>query len=326
MLSGADVANALRAQLDGWLRQRLPSARETTLNQRKIFIVPSNTALGLVGVIALLFLLGINFQNSLVYIISFWLLALLLLNIFYTWRNLAGLTLTAMGVEPCFAGEKAVLEVELSRPIKQAKYALELAWAGEDQVQVDLISAQTLRVKLSHSTEGRGYFKPPRLQVSTRYPTGLAVAWSYVYLDVQGLVYPNPVEKAFQPIGQSHGATTEDGLEIAGGTSDFSGVRDYQHGDGPKRIHWAKFAQTGKLYTKTFVDYASHDLWLDWDELPMPGIEVRLSHLCRKVLDFHQEQRQYGLKLPGKVIAPGKGEAHKARCLQTLALFGVVSE
>lgn len=293
------------------------------LNLRNIYIIPSKTALGLLVIITLLFLLGINFQNSLVYIICFWLLALLLLNIFYTWRNLAGLTLTAVGVEPCFAGEKAVLEVELSRPERQAKFALELAWPGEDQVTVNLVSAQTLRVKLSHSTSGRGLFQPPRLHVSTRYPTGLAVAWSYLTPEVRGIVYPAPVEKAFQPTGKAHGEGTEDGLEIAGGSSDFGGVRDYQHGDGPKRIHWAKFAQTGKLYTKTFVDYASHDLWLDWDALPMPGIEVRLSHLCRKVLEFHQEQRQYGLKLPGKVIAPGKGEAHKAWCLQALALFGV---
>lgn len=319
----AAMVETWRAQLDGWLRQRLPSTRETTLNQRKIFIVPSKTALGLLVVIALLFLLGVNFQNSLVYSICFWLLAMLLLNIFYTWRNLAGLTLTAIGVEPCFAGEKAVLEMALTRPDKQFRFAIELDWRGEDHLQTNLVATQTQRVKISHSTEGRGRFQPPRLRVSTRYPTGLAVAWSYVYPAVQGLVYPRPAHKAFDPKGNSHGAATEDGVEIAGGSSDFSGVRDYQQGDAPKRIHWKKFAQTGELYTKTFVDYASHELWLDWDDLPMPGVEVRLSHLCRMVLDFHQEQRQFGLKLPGVQVAPSKGEAHKVRCLQALALFGV---
>lgn len=317
------MVDALRGHWERWVQQRLPAARVTTLNQRKIFIVPSKTAVGLLMLIALLFLLGINFQNSLVYIICFWLLSLLLLTIFYTWRNLAGLTLTALGVEACFAGEKAVLEVELTRPAHQPKYALELAWESEDQVQVDLVTAQTLRVKLSHSTSGRGYFKPPRLRIATQFPTGLALAWSYVYFDVRGLVYPAPIEKAFQPSGNVQRENVADGREIAGGSNDFGGIRDYQQGDGSKRIHWAKYAQTGKLYTKTFVDYASHALWLEWDELPMPGIEVRLSHLCRKVLEFHQEQREYGLRIPGTLIEPGKGEAHKARCLQALALFGV---
>lgn len=289
----------------------------------KIFIVPSKTALGLLVMVVLLFLLGVNFQNSLVYIICFWLLALLVLNIFHTWRNLAGLTVTAIGVEPCFAGEKAVLEVALTRPGQSPRFAIELAWPGEDQVQGNLVATQTLRLKLSHRTGGRGWFRPPRLHVATRYPTGLALAWSYVYLDMQGLVYPTPAETAFDPIGKMQHEALEDGLEITGGSSDFSGVRDYQQGDAPKRIHWSKYAQTGKLYTKTFVDYASHDLWLDWDSLPMPGVEVRLSYLCRQVLDFHQQQRQFGLRLPGSVIPPGKGEAHKARCLQALALFGV---
>ncbi|EIJ35140.1 protein of unknown function DUF58 [Thiothrix nivea DSM 5205] len=317
------MVDTWRMQLDGWLRQRLASTHETTLNQRRVFIVPSKTALALLAMIALLFLLGVNFQNSLVYGICFWLLALLLLNIFYTWRNLAGLTLTAIGVEPCFAGEKAVLEVALSRPGQQPRFAIELDWPGQDHTQTNLVTTQTQRVKLSHDAGERGRFRPPRLRVSTRYPTGLAVAWSYVYPAVQGLVYPKPVDKAFDPNGNQQGAATEDGVEIPGGSSDFSGVRGYQQGDAPKRIHWKKFAQTGELYTKTFVDYASHDLWLDWDGLPMPGVEIRLSHLCRRVLDFHQEQRQFGLKLPGVVIEPGKGEAHKARCLQALALFGV---
>lgn len=323
MWSAASVVEALRGHWNRWVQQRLPAARATTLNQHKIFIVPSKTAVGLLLLIALLFLLGINFQNSLVYIICFWLLALLLLTIFYTWRNLAGLTITALGVEPCFVGETAVLAVELARPAHQMKYALELAWEGEDCIHVDLVAAQTVRVKLSHRTHERGYFKPPRLRIATHFPTGLAVAWSYAYFDVRGVVYPAPIEKAFQPSGNASPENVEDGRDIAGGSHDFGGIRDYQQGDGSKRIHWAKYAQTGKLYTKTFVDYASHALWLDWEELPMPGIEVRLSHLCRKVLEFHQEQREYGLRIPGTLIAPGKGEAHKVRCLQALALFGV---
>jgi uncharacterized protein (DUF58 family) len=31
----------------------------------------------------------------------------------------------------------------------------------------------------------------------------------------------------------------------------------------------------------------------------------------------------YGLRLPGVEIAPGRGDAHRAGCLQALALYGV---
>ena len=311
-------------QFAHWFKPRWPRTRTLTLGQRNIFILPSKTALALLGLIAVLFLLGINFQNALVYGVCFWLFALLIVNLLHTWRNLRGLSITAIHIQPCFAGEKAVLELELACPPKQQKFAIKLAWPEEDAVQVNLMTTQTVRVKLSHSTQQRGHFNPPRLHISTHYPTGLAVAWSYLALEITGLVYPAPAPKHQQPYPtNSLDSTHPSGQTLSGGSSDFGGIRSYQTGDSPKQIHWSHYAKTGKLNTKVFVDYASHDLWLDWANLANSGIEPRLSQLCRQVLDAHQAQQQYGLKLPGLVIPPSKGEAHQARCLQALALFGV---
>lgn len=315
---------AWQLPFEQWVKQRLPPARSTTLDQRKIFIVPSKTALALLVMIVMLFLLGVNFQNSLVYAVCFWLLAMLVVNLLHTWKNLNGLRITAIHIQPCFAGEKAVLELELACAPKQQKLAIELAWPQEDATQVNLISTQTTRVKLSHSTQQRGRFTPPRLHISTRYPTGLAVAWSSIAMDISGLVYPMPAPQN-QTNPQTNPSDTDQpsGKELSGGSHDFGGIRSYQTGDTPKHIHWGQYAKTGKLNTKVFVDYASHDIWLDWHSLAILGIEVRLSQLCRQVLDADQSQQQYGLKLPGVIIPPSKGEAHQARCLQALALFGV---
>lgn len=313
----------LQQYMDTWVQRRLPAQHEVTLKQRRIFIVPSKTALTLLVLITLLFILGINFQNSLVYAVCFWLLALLVINVFYTYRNLAGLTLRAQAVEPCFAGEKAVFGIELSCPESTRKFALQCHWPDEDQAVVDLVNQHHYSLHLSHSTKQRGYFRPPRLQVSTYYPTGLVVAWSYVSFDVQGVVYPAPASQAEEQVGKHSSPLLEDGIAIAGGSQDFAGIREYREGDSPRRVHWRKLGRNGELYTREFVDYASHDLWLDWDSLAMPGIELRLSLLCRQVLDFHQQQRRYGLRLPNVTIEPDKGEAHKHRCLRALALFGV---
>lgn len=307
-----------------WLGRRLPPARSITLSQRQIFIVPSKTAFALFAIILVLLLLGINFQNSLVYVVCFWLLALLLVNILHTWRNLSNLTLTALPIQPCFAGEKAVLELELACPAGQQKFAIELLWSGEDAVQTDLLTAQTRRVKLSHSTQARGYFQPPRIRVATRFPTGLALAWSYFTPDLRGVVYPEPAHKAAADHSQPQApADVAGGREKGGGSNDFAGIRPYRAGDTPRRIHWGKYAQTGTLYTKEFIDHTSHELWLDWDSLPALGMEARLAQLCRRVLDAAAAQHPYGLKLPGTAIPPGKGEAHQAHCLRALALYGL---
>ena len=306
-----------------WIDRRLPRAKEITLTQKKIFILPSKISIGLMGIIFLLFLVGINFQNSLVYIVCFWLIALLVINIFYTYRNLSGLTIKAISAEPCFAGEKMVLELEVSRPVKQRKSAIYFGWKNEDLVELNLQEEQSTRIKLSHSSKKRGRFKPPRLDIFTKFPTGLNTAWSYATMEIDGIVYPEPIEKNHSGDKQSSDEEASDGQEILGGSSDFAGIREYQAGDSPKHIHWGQFAKTGELYTKSFVDYESHDIWLDWQNLNISGTEARLSHLSAMIIAFHESQKQYGLRIPGKEIQPNKGEAHKVRCLTALALYGL---
>ncbi|RVU84332.1 DUF58 domain-containing protein [Leucothrix sargassi] len=310
---------------DQWVNRRLPKAPEVTLTQRKIFILPSRVSLGLIVMIVLLFLLGINFQNSLVYVVCFWLIGLLVINVFYCYRNLAGLTVKAVAAEPCFSGEKMVLELEVSRPLKQRKSAIYFGWRDEDLVEVNLLDQQSTRIKLSHSTDERGRFSPPRIDVFTRYPTGLATAWSYITMDIEGIVYPEPIEQTNQGDSRNIEDEAENGVEILNGSSDFAGVREYQAGDSPKHIHWGQYAKTGDLYTKSFVDYEGQELWLDWDSLNISGIEIRLSHLAAMVLSYHEQQRQYGLRIPGAVIQPGSGETHKVLCLTALALYGLPS-
>ena len=142
---------------------------------------------------------------------------------------------------------------------------------------------------------------------------------------MQSIVYPAPLLQDSINNGQAMDDDAEQGLEVARGTTDFSGVRKYQAGDSPKHIHWGVYAKTGKVFSKTFVDYASHDLWLEFDALTaIQGTETKLSHLCALVLQYHQEQQTYGLKLPDRNIQPASGDAHKNTCLMALALFGEV--
>ena len=317
------MAAVFSQRFNHWLDQRLPKAREVTLNQRRIFIVPSKTAFAAFVAILVLFILGINFQNSLIYAVSFWLLALLIVNIFYTYRNLSGLTISAIGIEPCFAGDNASIEIAVSCAPKQSKIALQLGWDKHDTVAFNLLQTHSVHQILTYPTEKRGYFSPPSLTIATYFPTGFAVAWSYIALDMRGLVYPKPQDYPFVQQGAASDLKTEDGIEIANGTNEFGGVRDYQIGDSPKHIHWAKYAQTNKLYTKAFVDYGSHDVWLDWQQLHLASTEAKLSYLCFQVLAFSQAQRQFGLKLPQLTLAPNKGEAHKNQCLRALALYGL---
>ena len=307
---------------DNWLVKRFPNTREITLDINRIFIIPTMISASLFITVLLLSVLAINFQNSLIYGLSFWLLALIVMAIFFTYRNLSSLTVRAIQSSPCFSGEKAVFEFEVSCPENQKKSAISIGWKNEDVTLVNLQNHHSVQIKLSHSTQQRGQYKPERLSIFSVYPIGLVVAWSYAALDMHSIVYPAPVLYSSDEEGLGLDDNAEQGVEITNGSTDFSGIRDYQPGDSPKKIHWGAYAKSGKVYSKTFVDYANHDLWLEWDMLSMPGVENKLSHLCAKILEYHQNQQIYGLKIPGKTIQPMSGEAHKNTCLTALALYG----
>ena len=287
-----------------WLEDRFPNTRQITLNLNKIFIVPTVTSLALLATILLLFLMAINFQNALIYGLSFWLLALLVITIFFTYRNLSGLTIKSIQSSTCFVGEKAVFELEVSSSEGHKKSAIFLGWKDQDLVEVNLVESNGIRIgqgfnasetiKLSHATQQRGLFKPERVNIFTRYPIGLIISWSYAALDMSSIVYPAPSLVDNMDSGKSTDDQAVHGMEIAKGSTDFAGIREYQPGDSPKHIHWGTYAKTGEVFTKSFVDYASEDLWLEWDAFNAKhGIETRLSHLCARVLECHQGNQVY---------------------------------
>lgn len=311
-----------KSKRDQWLKQRFPNDSSVTLSVNKIFVLPTASSLGLLITAVVIFLLAVNFQNALVYGLSFWLFAFLVINILFTYRNLSGLTIRKVAASPCFAGEKATFEINVESPVNHAVSGVVIGWKHEDAAEVNLGKHATMRIKLSHIAQQRGRYQPKRLEIFTRFPTGLIVAWSYVPLNLESIVYPKPVLQETAEQGEQTDDMTDDGKEIARGSTDFSGIRAYESGDSPKHIHWGTYAKTGELHTKSFVDYASHDLWLDWDALRIKGVEEKLSHLCARVLECHQEQVSYGLKIPGKTIPTEQGEAHKTACLTALALYG----
>jgi len=133
------------------------------------------------------------------------------------------------------------------------------------------------------------------------------------------IVYPKPDPMAGTPPTQSRNAS-EEGIPVAG-DEEFNMLRPYRPGDAPKLIAWKALAREQGLLTKEFSAMASSELWLDWDDAHASDIEHRLSVLAHWVIQAERFGQSYGLRIPGVKIAPARGEAHRTRCLEALALF-----
>ena len=309
----------LRQSVSDWIfRATIPEAPPVTLVQRRIFILPTRHGYGFAFVVLLLLLASINYTLSLGFVLTFLLGSMAGVAMLHTWRNLAHLKLRPGRCDPVFAGDTAHFGVTLETP-SLTRFAIGVRRRGEDPIHVDVVVGEPTTVALPLQTRQRGRARCGRVEVYTRYPLGMFHAWSYVDFDLQAIVYPRPDSSAGAPPQDARG-TTEEGIPVRG-DEEFNLLRPYLPGDALRQIAWKALARERGLLTKEFSAMASSELWLDWDAARANDVEARLSILAHWVLQAEEFGQGYGLRLPGVRIAPDRGEAHRARCLEALALY-----
>ncbi len=307
-----------------WLARRSPRARSVVLDQRRIFILPTRNGFYFLLMVFAIYLGGTNYSNSLILATSFLLASLFLVSILQTYVNLAGLTVSAGHCLEGFAGETALFELNLQRHKRRHYESVHLLWAGVRGPAVNLIDVQQVPVKMLLPVHVRGWYRPPRVRIETRFPLGLLVAWSWVELDMRCLVFPEPCACELPQKAALSGERGEPLLRE--GSDDFFGLRDYVAGDSQRQLAWKHYARTGKMYSKEFAGHRSTERWLGWDLFSGRGVEERLSCLSFWVLDFGKRDVLFGLTLPGVKISPARGDAHMRRCLRALASYGLDEE
>jgi uncharacterized protein (DUF58 family) len=300
---------------------RPPEHGTVILVHRRVYIVPARLGLIFGVTLAILLIGSINYALALGFALTFFLAGLGLAGMVHTARNLARLGVSAGRAEAVFAGESAQFRLYLDgrarydRPAILARHV-----AAGTQFVVDIPAQGIAEVVLAVPAQRRGWLPLGRVLLETRFPLGMFRAWSYVEPDARCLVYPKPERS---PLPRPSAEAAAGALRShAAGNDDFSGLRMYQLSDSPRHVAWKAVARTDDMLTKQFTGEAAAELWLDWRLLPVSlGLEQRLCRLAGWVLAAEREGAFYGLRLPGIEMAPARGDAHAAACLQALALY-----
>lgn len=315
------MKSAFQQRWSRWLVKRIPAAASIQLSQRRIFILPTRVGVAFLFALLVMLLAAINYQSSLAYALTFLLGSVFVVTILHTYRNLAGLVLHAGGSGAVFAGEQARVRVRLESR-GRAHEAITLGWPPADTLQQDVASGGATECELSLPTARRGWLRPGRLRVESRFPLGLLVAWSLVDLDQAVLVYPRPMDGELPLAPGGSNEDQESGCLSQGqGSDDFQGLRTYQPGDSRKRLHWKAYSRGQGLLVKDFAAQSGSELLLDFDVLS-GDLESRLSLLCHWVLVLSERQQPFALQLPGSLFSADIGERHREQCLRALALHG----
>ncbi len=318
MLGIITIKSHIQNRINSWLEKRIPANQEVILGHKQLFIFSSRSG-WVFGAILLLMLIGAtNYQNSLAFMLTFFLMAIGLLNIFQTYRNLSGLKLTGLSAQPVFAGE----ETKFPFLVETERGCLSLGFGFEGTIQTwaDFAPGKNKKIEIKFKTLRRGWARPGRIYLNSEYPLGLMRCWSYIDLDQKVLVYPKPIAPSFHHAKNS-GAEDEDLNNAKQSGEDYQESRRYNPGDPLPHIDWKVYARTDNLYTKKFDEPQGKEEWIDWDEFEGAEMELRLSFLCYLVLEAEKSQQPYGLKMPNKTISPAVGSSHLQQCLEQLATF-----
>jgi uncharacterized protein (DUF58 family) len=312
----------LRGRWRAWWNARQVPGDSHTLTQRNIYIVPTRAGLGFCATLLVLLVASINYQLSLGFALTFLLAGSAAASMHMTHGSLRGLTLHLKPPQPAFAGDAAVLEVVVTNPGSPrlgVGFGLDLGERPVALSYAEIDAAGQTVVRLARIAPARGQHALPLVRVETRYPFGLFRAWALWRPAGRLWVYPRP-EAPMPPWPTSASAPADRRPRpVAGGGTEYEGVRAYRRGDTLRQVVWKKAARTGELVSRENAGAAQRELWLQWAQAALADPEARLSRLAAWVLGADAAGQPYGLRLPGLEIAPATGTAHRHEALQALA-------
>lgn len=302
-----------------WVDQRTPRQNLTLLRQKNIYILPTRYGWLMLAILVLILIASTNYQNNMGFMAGFIVLAIGLLSLFYTFRNLKGLEIRCTKPTPVFVGEEASISVQLINNTRSHRAAVGIGLTKKKVNYVDVEEESKRFAQFYLTANRRGYNDIPRIACTTIFPFGIFEAWSWIRSPYQLLVYPKPIPCP-EPLIATHSGH-EEGVHAEKGSEDFHNLRDYQPGDPIKQVMWKAYARERGLLSKEFEDFVGEHQSLSWESVAHYEKELAISYLADAVLSAEESQHLYGLELPHISIAKGRGAEHMHSCLKALALM-----
>ncbi|MDO6641756.1 DUF58 domain-containing protein [Shewanella sp. 5_MG-2023] len=325
------IPAAIKQRWSKWLDKRIPANKQITLSHKSIFILPSGFGVAWFVLIVVLYLFGTNYQNNLVIGLSLLLASVFHSCIIYSYKNLAGLTLTALTPPETYANQNLAFPIVLSSKINKDN-----SQTSHQQICLNLPNERHSRItdvaegvdtSVSCTAQSRGLANPGRIRVSSSFPLGLFNTWSYVDLNIQHIIYAAPLATHVSLTSLDNDNQTEfEHGKLQPGVDDYKGLKTFVEGESLKQVAWKQWAQGRGMLTKEFAQPEGKPVWLSLDDTLGDSLEQKLSKLAWQVNALSQSQQVFGLALNQQIIEQDSGESHRKQCQQMIALYGSVAK
>lgn len=306
-----------RAARWAFVRPKKPEALPINITRSRIYVLPTSFGLFITGVITVLLLGALNYNNNPAIFLAFMIAATANNSLVHSHLLLSGLSINVLHAEPVHAGQPMMLRMRFEAKGARDRQGLELV-CGELEETFDLLAREQIEISISMPTTRRGWIQAGRMRLSTVRPLGLARAWSWIRPDTNLLVYP-ALESQPPPFPEAEGEGNQARMHAHG--EHLHQLREYRHGDARKQIAWKASARSEHLLVREYETQIAKEIQLDWFALAALPYEMRISRLARWVVNAEQSACRYSLRLPNEFIASGNGPEQRHACLRALALM-----
>lgn len=310
-----------------WLNKRIPAAAQQQLTHRNLFIFPTRFGFAYLIFVLVLFLLGTNYQNNLIMLLSYFLASLFISVMLHSFLNLSGLTLIGKKKVKGFAEDRIFLSVKVLSD--QTRFAINFNIEGQESISVVEILPSAIatnnQVLLPYDTVKRGVYSAERVTIASEYPLGLFTCWTKLDFACQLIIYPKPL--ALKLTAQAYGkqAQEQQGHALEQHGDDFYQLKAYQQGEPLTQVAWKQLAKGQGMLTKSYQSTQGSETWLKLADMPSSDIEKKLAYLCYLIQQYYHNDQRFGLDLYGDIIKPDHSKEHFEQCLYALAVFAKAS-
>lgn len=319
----APIINATSRRLDAWLAHRIPANSQQQLTNRNIFIFPTRFGLLFLGFVLLLFIMGTNYKNNLILLVSYLMASLFVISIFHSFFNMLGLKVEVKQSVSGIVGDIAYITLNLHS--NRARYHINAYFNGfsAKPPSIDCLPNQLSPLTVELPLTQRGLISPPRIIIQSYFALGLIRTWTRLDFGTQVLAIPKPRKTTVIVSKNLQSSSGKAALLQRGEMNDeFQQLKPYLTGDTLAHVSWKHLAKGLGMLTKEYYSEQGDDCWLNIVDIQQSNIEQKLEVLVYWILEFEKSGQMFGLDLGVLKIAPSCGKDHIQQCLTQVACYG----
>lgn len=327
------VRRFFQKHFERWLVSRIPSQQEHQLNSRNIMIYPTRFGLAYLGFVVLVFLLGTNYQNNIILLLSYLLASLFISVMLHSFYNFSQLRFYSMAKQQGYAEELLYFVIKIITEKKH--YDINVHFSDKtlnnQVVKLALCPQGSYELRLVYKSLQRGKYWLGRVTVYSEYSLGLFKSKSILDFGHYAIIYPKAkslITGQYQLLAQADESSIDNYQSTNYiGTDDFLELKSFVRGESKARTAWKQLAKGQGHYSKHYQASQSQLQWLKLSEMPSNDVEIQLAYLSFLIGELTASNQSFGLELfpdmrnESMNIPPNSGFQHQQACLTALALY-----